>query len=57
MQLTEEAIKDKDQQLAQKEELLTKMMKQYYSCDMNDLKAEVFSMTQDHLSKLDKEKR
>ena len=41
MQLREDAIKDKDEQLSQKELLLTKMMKQYYSCDLNDLKFEI----------------
>lgn len=57
MQLSKDTIKDKDQQLAQKEELLTRMMKDYYSCDLQDLKTEVTSLTDEHISKLDQEKR
>jgi len=53
------ALRDKDRELAQKEEDLTRMMKLYYTYDMTQLEDEVTKLMSSQIGRIsaDKEKK
>ena len=53
------ALRDKERELARKEEELTRMMKQYYTYDMTKLEDEVANLMDSQIGKIsvDKEKK
>ena len=59
MNQAEGALRDKERELGQKEEDLTRMMKLYYTYDMTQLEEEVTNLMSSRISKLsaDKEKK
>ena len=59
MNQANEALRDKERELAQKEEDLTRMMKLYYTYDMTQLEDEVTNLMSSRIGKIsaDKEKK
>ena len=51
-----QALRDKERQLAAKEEELTALMKEYYEFDMEKLSSELSGVLQSEMNKLDTSK-